>query len=391
MKIKRVFFSLLVIMVFITVSATPIFAGGTDKEIYVSLSIPAVKAKSVVVMDANTGHILFENSEHEKVPVSYLVKMMTLLLTARAIDIGKLTENRMLVTSKHANATKDPQLWLNVGETISVSDALIAVCMANPNDAAMVLAEAVGGNEDRFVAMMNETAKELGMSDTCFKNATGIDCDDQYSSAHDMALLGKELLKHEYLIPHMTNWMVDLRNGKTNVVNTNKLVRTYKGITGLKAASSSSAGSCIALSANRSKMHLICIVLGSPDFETMFSDAKAVLDYSFSVNTYFEPEINEESLNKIKIKGGQELDVAVKSENRTGIIIPTGTSKEVTTQIILPESIDAPVSNGQCVGEIIFLNGEDEIFRTRIITCKEVKKKTTLFCFKKILNNLLKF
>lgn len=391
MKIRRLFFSAFMIVTLIITTTSDIFADGTDNDIFVSANMPQIKAKALCVMDANTGHVLFESGCHEKLYVSYLGKLMTVLLTAKAVDSGKLPLDKELVTSKHANSTKDPQLWLNVGETIKASDALKAVCMANPNDAAMVLAEAVGGNEEKFVSMMNDEAKKLDMSDSSFVNPIGIDTEGQYSSAYDMALLSKEVLKHDFLVSYMTEWMTDLRDGKTNVVNTNKLVRFNKGITGLKAASSSDAGSCIAVSAQKNKMHLICIILGSPDYDTMFSDAKSLLDYSFSVNTYFEPQIEEDALNKIKIKGGEVQEIGVKAENKTGIIIPSGTAKQIKSQIIIPDIIDAPVKSGQIVGEIIFLNDEEKIFKTNIVTCSEVKKKSTFFCFKKLFSYLLKF
>lgn len=369
-------------------------ADGDDGVDFVSGSVvaaPSVMAKSVVLMDTATRSVLFEQNSNEAVSISHLTKLMTLLLTAEAIDKGELTLETMLTTSASANSMGDPQIWLNVGEQISVDELIKAITIGNANDAACVLAQSIGGTTEEFVSLMNQRASQLGMTNTIFTNPTGIDDDTQYSTAFDVALLSCEVLKHENLIPYMTTWMLDVRNGSTNLVNSNRLVRTYKGITGLKAGSSQKAGSCIATSAHRNNFGVVCVILGSENPDVRFDDAKTLLDYAFSAYEMFIPEIDAEKLKPISVKSGQSLNVKIEMASAPGLVIPKGTSAGIETVITVEECVEAPVEKGREFGKICFYRGEELITETRIIASEEIDRISVGFSFKKLLDYLLKF
>ena len=385
-KISAIILSI-ILMLNISISA---FADGDNNTIIVSAEVPAVSAKSVVILDADSGQVVFESSPDEHLPVSYLVKLMTLLLTAEAIDNGKIKFDSKVTTSTSANKMGDPQIWLNVGEQITVDELLKAITIGNANDACVALAEAIGGTESDFVSMMNNRAQQLGMNNTAFINCTGIEISGQYSCARDIALLSKEILKHDKIIPYMTTWMTDVRNGQTNLVNTNTMVRTYKGITGLKAATSKEAGNCLAISAKRNNLHLVCVMLGCNDPKQRFVDAKVLLDYAFSTNQYFNPKLTKDELKDINVNGGEEKKVSIRCEDKTGIVITRGNSKNIKTNIILSEEIQAPVRKGQIVGEVQFYDGDKLLFKTNIITEKSVNKISIKYCFNKLLDYMLK-
>ncbi len=390
MKTKNRISALILSIIFMLSISISGFADSDNNTIIVSAEVPAISAKSVIILDADSGQVVFESSPDEQLPVSYLVKLMTLLLTAEAIDNEKIKFDSKVTTSNSANKMGDPQIWLKVGEQITVDELLKAITIGNANDASVALAEAIGGTESDFVAMMNNRAAQLGMINTAFINCTGIEISGQYSSARDIALLSKEVLKHEKLIPYMTTWMTDVRNGQTNLVNTNTMVRTYKGITGLKAATSKEAGNCLALSSKRNNLHLICVMLGCNDPKQRFVDAKVLLEYAFSTNQYFSPKITKNELKDINVKGGEEKKVSIRCEDKTGIVITKGTSQNIKTSIILSEEIQAPVKKGQVVGEVQFYDGDKLLFKTNIVTDKSINKISIKYCFNKLLDYLLK-
>ena len=382
--------ALFVILISMTMLPLSVYADGGEKEIVVSATIPSITAKSVLVMDANTGQVLFENSSSEKLAVSHITKLMTLLLTVEALESKKLTLETKLKTSKHANSMGDPQIWLNVGEDISVDELIKSITIGNANDACVVLAEALGNTEESFVDKMNKRASELGMNNTMFINSTGNDADGQYSTAYDVALLAKEVSKHEELVPYMTSWMADVRNGQTNLVNSNILVKNLNGITGMKACFSKQAGNCIVLSVKRNNLSLIFVMLGCSNAEKRFDDAKSLVTYAFAANEYFNPSIKPEDMKSIKVNGGQKSNVSITCESKDGIVIPRGTSKNMRMDIVLSESIDAPVSKGQIVGEVLYYDNDRLVYKKNIVTTEKVDKTSIMFCFNKLLGYFLK-
>jgi len=368
------------------------FADGTDEIVATTApGTPTVSAKSMILMEATTGQILMENASNEKMPVSYLVKLMTLLLTMEAINANKFTFETMITTSANANAIGDPKIWLNKGEQISVDELLKSITVGNANDACVALAEAVAGNEQEFVSLMNLKASQLGMKNTAFLNSTGIECEGQYSSAYDVALLAKELLKYEKLTPYLTTWMVDVRAGSTNLVNTNLLVRSFNGITGMKAATSTAAGNCLVATAKRNDLNLICVMLGCPSKDQRFVDAKSILNYAFSINDIFSPNIKSELLKPISVKGGEINKVDISIEKTSSLVIPKGTSKNIQTKILLENTLNAPIMKGQVVGKVQFFDGDKLVLETNVITKKEVNKMSMKIALQKLLENLLNF
>ena len=241
-----------------------------------------ISAPAAVLMEAGTGRVLFEKNSHEARPCASITKVMTLCLTFEAIEAGQLNLSDQLSASAHAASMGGSDIWLKEGEQMSVDDLIKATVIMSANDAAVVLAENVAGSEEAFVERMNGKAQELGMEDTVFKNCNGLDEEGHITSAHDVALMSRALLTHEKITDYTLTWMDYVRDGATQLVNTNKLIRSYQGITGLKTGTTSAAGSCISATAERNGLKLIAVVLGAPSTDDRFRDAAALLDYGFA-------------------------------------------------------------------------------------------------------------
>ncbi len=384
--------SFFLILVFSCCFVSGVLAISNDKKINpdVKLQIPDISAKSAVVMEANTGQILIKKDCDKKMPISHLTKLMTLLLTAEALENGKLKLDTVLTTSPHANSMGDPQVWLNAGEKINVDELIKSITVGNGNDASVVLAEGISGTEANFVIKMNEKAKEMKMKNTNFVNCTGIDSENHYSTASDLAILSKEILKYKKLQPYLTTWMTDVRQGQTNLVSTNKLVRFYKGCTGLKAAASKNAGQCLIASAIKGKMHLICVLLNCADTDSKNDDAKNVFAKCTEVFTLFEPEIPKEKMFSPTVKKGQKQNVKIKVFNDAGLIVQKTLAKQVESDVMLETELEAPIKEGQVVGKIDYKVGDTIISTSKIITTEGVKRISINYCFKHLLNKLLK-
>lgn len=348
-----------------------------------------ITAKSAIVMEATTGQVLYEKNSQEQCPVSHLVKLMTLLKVQQAIKSGKFNLDTMHTTSSHANLMGDPQIWLNVGEKISTDDLIKSITIGNANDGCAVLAEAILSSEEAFVTDMNAQAEKMGMNNTYFINCTGIETEGQYSCANDIALVAKELLKYEDLEQYFMTWMLTIRGGQTELVSTNKLIRTYNGITGMKAAASSKAGNCLVATAKRGNLNLICVVLSSLSPDSRFDEAKDLLNVSFAQYQMFSPEIEPENLEPIKVKHGEQAEVDVERIGSQGLVIKRGISKDVEVKVIREDEIEAPVLKGSAIGKIqYFLNGK-LVLEDSLNTKSEVNKVSITFTFKKLFEKLL--
>ncbi len=369
-----------------------VFADGTDEaeEVNTAVGYPTVSAKAYVLMEATTGQILSENAADQKLPVTYLTKLMTLLLTIEAIESGKLTLKTEVTVSSRAGSMSSPVIWLNKGEKITVDELIKSITIGNANDASVALAEAVCGNEEEFVSQMNLKASQLGMTNTVFKNSTGIDIDGQYSTAKDIAILARELTKYDVLTPYFTTWMDNVRGGKTELVSTNLLVRSYNGITGMKAATSKLADNCLVATAKRNNLNLIVVILGCPSKDQRFTDAKNVLNYAFAANEMFSPEISKELLTPVEVKNGETHEVKICAERRTSLVISKGSVKNIQTKVIIDDKISAPVSKGQLIGRIEFYSGDKLLLQTNIVAENDVRKISVKIAFGKLLNYLLK-
>lgn len=377
--------------------AAPVSADGNPEEVMSDEVVPTaadvadIPAKSAILMDATSGRVLFEKNPDEPMPPASITKIMTLLLVFEAMDEGKLTYTDMVTCSENANSMGGTQIWLEVGEQMSAEDLIKATAINSANDAAMALAEHVGGSEMAFVEMMNQKAKDLGMTNTHFVNPTGLDADGHVSTARDIALMSRELLKHKDITKFSTVWMDSLRDGKTGLTNTNKLVRFYKGCTGLKTGTTDGAGSCLSATAERNGLSLIAVSMGSTTSDERFSSCRTMLDYGFSTFEHFTPEILPEDLTPVAIIKGVDKEVELSYETPDPILIPKGRGGDIEKTIAIQPDVEAPVLQGQAVGEARFTLDGETICEIPITAAKEVPKMTFGNAFQILLRNLLAF
>ena len=348
-----------------------------------------LSAPSAVLMEADTGSILYEKASHEVRPCASITKVMTLLLTMEAIDSGKIALTDEVAASAHAASMGGSDIWLKEGEVMSVDDLIKATVVMSANDAAVVLAEHVAGTEDEFVGMMNARAKELGMADTVFKNCNGLDEEGHLTSAHDVAVMSRELIRHEKIFDYTTIWIDEVRGGQTQLVNTNKLIKTYPGITGLKTGTTSAAGSCISATAERGGLKLIAVVLGCPSTKDRFADAAALLDYGFAGWTVTEPETPE--LVPVPVKNGMQTEVEIEAEAALPMLVKKGSESEVTCEVSISESLEAPVEMGQEAGVLTYTLGGEVLQIRKVLTKAAVEKITLPSALTVLLEELLRF
>ena len=323
----------------------------------VNMDLPV---KSAILMDVATGTILYEQDAHTPLAPASVTKVMTMLLIMEAIDSGAISWQDTVTASESAAAKGGSQVYLKVGETMSVSDMVKAIAVSSANDCACAMAEHIAGSETAFVEKMNQRAKELGMNDTKFVNCTGLDDDtaaaDHKTSAHDIAVMSRQLLKnHPDIKKYTTIWMDTLRNGTFGLSNTNKMVRFYPGATGLKTGFTSKAGYCLSASAQRDGMELVAVVMGAETSAERFSACKSLLDYGFSSYALVTPELEEMSV-PVKL-GTEDRVMAVPAEEPT-LLMEKTQKNMVTTEVSLDEGVNAPVSRGQKLGTLTVKAGE---------------------------------
>lgn len=318
----------------------------------------AVTAPSFVVMEQTTGGIADQKDAHKLIPPASLSKMMTALIVLEAVEAGTIKLDDMVTASENACAMGGVEIWLMPGEQMSVENLLISILIGSGNDAAVALAEHVSGSEEVFVAAMNRKAKQIGMDDTNFLDASGLNPQSQ-TSAYDMALLSCELLRHEKVSGYATIWMHDLRNGDTQLVNTNRLVRFYNGCTGLKTGVSEESGNCISASATKGEKAFVAVAMGVEKTEDSFEDAKLLLNFGFDNFAVATPEVDPALIQAVKISGGVKGETMPEISGSTAVLIPAGKSKDVTVEVTVAEEIEAPVRAGQQLGTVkISLDGK---------------------------------
>ena len=318
-----------------------------------------VSADSAVLMEKETGTILYEKEAHTPREPASVTKVMTLLLIMEAVDAGRLNREDQVTVSAAAAGMGGSQVYLKEGEQFSVGELIKCVTVVSGNDAAVALAEHLAGSEGAFVAQMNQRAKELGMDDTNFVNCTGLPAQGHVTSAYDIALMSRELiLRHPTIQEYTTIWMDSIRDGAFGLTNTNRLVRFYNGATGLKTGSTDSAGYCISATARRDDMELIAVILHAPTSPERFEDAKALLDYGFA--GYALTTVHPESaLPPVSVLLGEDAQVQPVLARDCRLLIQKGQESQITTQITLPEDVEAPVEQGQTLGEMtVSVNGQ---------------------------------
>ncbi len=317
-----------------------------------------VNAESGVLMDVNSGEVLYSFNENEKLYPASVTKIMPLLLFMEAIDSGKISLDDTVTASATAASKGGSQIWLKEGERMTVDELLRATAIASANDACTALGEHIAGTEDAFVKMMNERARQLGMKNTNFVNCSGLDDDttEHLTTAYDIALMSSELLKHDKIKTYTTVWMDNLRGGKTQLVNTNRLVRFYKGTTGLKTGTTSKAGHCLSASAERDNLHLVAVVMGAKNSTDRFEGAKAMLNWGFANYENVTPEVDLSALSDVRVLKGIEAYVKPQLPEIKSMILKIGEKNSLETYITLCEDVEAPVEENQVIGRLEIKN-----------------------------------
>ncbi len=334
---------------------------------------------SAILIEQTTGQVLYAYNIHEQLHPASVTKVMSILLIMEALDSGKISLTDQVPCSENAASMGGSQIWLDPRETLTVDEMLKAICVNSANDCVVAMAEYIAGTEEAFVQMMNDKAKELGMNDTTFKNCHGLDEDGHVTSSYDIALMSRELLeKHPTITKYTTIWMDTLRDGKSQLSNTNKLIKNYKGATGLKTGSTSLALYNLSASATRDGLSLIAVIMKAPTSKIRFEDATKLLDYGFNTFSYKEFGKKDDVVKTVTVNKGTKNEVeAVLSEN-SGTLLQKGSDKNVEQTLTLEENISAPVQKGQKLGEISFtLDGE--ILSTVDIVAKDDVEKIGLF------------
>lgn len=341
---------------------------------------------SVLLMEQSTGEILCEHNADARHPIASVTKVMSLLLIAEAIDEGRIGLEDVVTVSENAAGKGGSQIYLEVGETMSVQELLKAVVVASANDGATALAEHLCGTEAVFVAQMTARAEELGL-DVEFTNPTGLDDEGCHeASARDVAVISRELLSHGWITEYSTIWMDSVRGGAFSLTNTNRLVRFYHGATGLKTGFTSKAGHCISASAERDGMQLIAVVLGADSSARRFEAAKALLDYGFANFSLYTPV--SEQIGELAVLGGTQSCVRL-CTSREGLLLERGLCAKVEEQIELPERLSAPVREGDKVGEAVFLADGKELCRRPILAAQSVEEAGFFFLLSRLLRAML--
>ena len=335
-----------------------------------------LNCRAAILIEQGSGRVLYEKNADERVPIASITKVMTLLLTFEAVHDGWLTMETPVPVSEHAYHMGGSQIWLEPGEHFTLDEMIKAICVSSANDAAVAVAELVGGSEPAFVERMNARAAELGMEHTTFHNACGLDTEGHLSTAHDVAIMSREILNTCPEVLHYTGiWTDTLRGGATQLVNTNKLLKRYNGITGLKTGTTSGAGVCISASATRDGLDLIAVVLGSLSSSERFTAATTLLDYGFAAYAAVPLPAMEDRPLLIKVKGSAEesvpLDYTALPET---LLMPKESAAALTAQLDLPQELEAPVQLGQTVGTVRILSRETQLGEYEVRAAADAEK-----------------
>ena len=351
----------------------------------------SVTARSAVLMDQATGKVLFEKDGHRKLYPASVTKIMTLLLVMEALDQKKIRLTDKVQADAESVSKGGSQIWLKEGETMTVDELLRATAIGSANDACCALAVHLAGSETAFVQLMNEKAASLGMKDTVFENCTGLDDDTttHLTSAYDIALMSRALLEYKLIQKYSTVWMDSLRNGETQLVNTNKLVRFYPGTTGLKTGTTTKAGCCVSASALRDGLHLIAVVLQAQASADRFSDAKAMLDWGFATFESVTPAVDPALLHSVAVRQGVAESVSVDMETMHPLLLKKGEKEKLKLQVQLPDDVQAPVEERQRLGELSVLLDQKTVAQYPLYAKTEVRALTLTDVISRLLLSLL--
>lgn len=351
---------------------------------------PDASPKAKILYEVNTGQVIFSQNADRKLPMASVTKVMSLLLWAEDIDKGKLSLEDKVKATSYASSAEGSVIWLNAGEEMTAAELLEAVIVSSANDACIALAEHSAGSEAQFVKRMNERAAELGMTGTRYTNCVGFDDSGHYTTARDIAIATAELMKHEVYRGWMLTWLDYLRGGETQLVNTNKLIRTYDGILGGKTGTTDNAGCCLTACAERGEMRLVAVTLGCADDDERFATVKELLDYGFGSFEKYTPEIDYSKLPPIKVTRGAEdkIEPIIKNQG-VDCIIKKGRAADVKYEYTFVEQCEAPVKKGQFLGEYLVTLDGAEVFRSEIVAEKDISAMNFWLCLKMIFKELI--
>lgn len=352
-----------------------------------------VVSKSAVLMDASTGKILYEKNSHEKLPPASVTKVMTMLLICEALESGKINEDDDVQISETAASMGGSQIFLEAGEIQKVDTLLKSIAVASANDACVAMAEYVGGSVEEFVTLMNKRAKELGMNDTNFVNTNGLPVDNHYTSAYDIALMSKELLRHKKISKYLTTWMdevvVGKKQAKIGISNTNKLVKHYTGATGVKTGFTQQAKYCLSASALRNNTHLIAVTLCAETSPIRFKDATNLLNYGFA--NYESVKIcgANEKIATVKFEKGEKENVDLVAKDDLSVLIKKGGNKDFKKKVIVKEDLKLPIKKNTELGVVKVYRGKELVGETKIINTEDINKASYLQMLRRVVENIL--
>lgn len=351
----------------ISVFSPKAFAAGMPVEI---------ASDSAILIDADSGKVLAAQNENKRLYPASVTKIMSILLVAEAIDSGKIGFDTEVTASADACEKGGSQIWLEPGEVMTVDELLRAAVIGSANDATTALAELVAGSEGAFVTMMNDRAMELGMNNTFFENCTGLDdtAEKHLTTAADIAIMSRRLLKHKWITEYTTVWMDTLRNGETELTNTNKLIRFYEGATGLKTGTTSKAGSCLSASANRNNTHLIAVVMGAPSGNDRFSDAKALLNWGFANYVNVSLEVDSSLVVPVNVKRATTTSVMPVIPSGISALVPMSGKDRIDQKVTLAIDVEAPVHKGQVLGKVEFFVNNESVGTINLTAPEEIPK-----------------
>jgi serine-type D-Ala-D-Ala carboxypeptidase (penicillin-binding protein 5/6) len=345
-----------------------------------------LKAKSSILIDSLTGNILIENNSHERLPIASITKIMSMLLVMESINEGKISLNDIVVISEHSYSMGGSQVYLEPGEEFTVEELLKAVAIHSANDATVALAEKVAGSEDVFVVMMNKKAEELGMIDTNFLDCSGLTDEGQYSSAYDISVMARELiLKYPKIIEYTSIWHDTFRNGEFSLDNTNKLIRFYEGTNGIKTGFTTKAGYCLCASVERNGLLLISVVLGEPDTNTRFAETKKLQNYGFANFDTVKLNSKNEIIKSVIVKKGLLNEVNAIYADDISLLVNKGKSDNIEREYLIHDIIEAPITEGQKIGHVIYKLDGDEIGSADVITDRAVDRTSFIKLFVRII------
>ncbi|HHY33625.1 MAG TPA: D-alanyl-D-alanine carboxypeptidase [Firmicutes bacterium] len=382
--------TLAVAVVYVWSAALPVQVAAQEKQQGPAPSV-SITAGSAVLMDAVSGRVLFEKEPDKRMAPASITKIMTMLLAMEAIEQGKVSLDDMVVTSEHAMEMGGSQIWLEVGEEMSLADLLKAIAIVSANDASVAVAEHIAGSEEAFVDMMNQRARELGMTGTHFANCHGLPQRDHYTTARDIAIMSRALLRYPKVHEWFTTWIDYVRGGKNILVNTNRLIKSYEGADGLKTGFTEEAGYCLSATAKRGGLRLIAVVLNVADSQLRFKEASALLDFGFRHYAGVEIASQGQVMAQLDVARGVVEKVDIVAKDPLVAVVRRGEEGKVTSEMILPERINAPVQKGQKVGDLIArLEDGTEVARVDLVAAEEVKRGSVFRVLFRATRNMLR-